>query len=94
MGTWHNYLVSQAFEVRLPWEDKPPLETRKRLERLLQRIENEVLSPDGFRIVRAIDVLEREGSAESRELLKTLAMGSRGAQLTIEAEMALKRLLR
>lgn len=77
--------------MREALRNKPLLETRKRLEDLIQRVEKKVLSADELRIVRAIDVLERQGSAEARTLLKTLAAGAPGALLTREARAALNR---
>jgi hypothetical protein len=80
--------------MRRALADKPALETRKRLENLLQRVEKKVLSPDELRIVRAMDALERQGTRETGDLLKTLAAGAPAALSTTEACSALKLLLR
>lgn len=80
--------------MRQALENKPPLETRRRLKQLLRQLESKQFSPDQPRILRAIDVLERQGTAEARTLLKELAVGAPGALLTIEAQAALKRLSR
>jgi hypothetical protein len=80
--------------MREALRNKPPLETRKRLEDLLQRIEKKALLTEELRQMRAIDVLERQGTAEARELLQTLAAGAPGAFMTTEAQAALKRLRR
>ncbi|MGH7173877.1 MAG: PQQ-binding-like beta-propeller repeat protein, partial [Gemmataceae bacterium] len=74
--------------------DKPPLETRKRLEDLLQRVDKKVLAPDELRILRAIDALERQGTAEARQVLKKLAQGMPEARVTREAKASLERLNR
>jgi hypothetical protein len=72
--------------------NKPALEMRKRLEDLIQRVERKTLSLDELRIVRAIDVLERRGDGQARELLKALASGAAWALPTTTAKAALKRL--
>jgi hypothetical protein len=80
--------------LRAALKDKPSLETRKRLEELIQRIERKTLSAYELRILRAIDVLERQGTAAARELLKALAAGASEALTTTAARAALKRLER
>lgn len=78
--------------MRAALRNKPSLETRKRLENLLQRVERKTLSTDELRLVRAIDVLERQNTAAARELLKALAAGAAEALPTTTASTALKRL--
>jgi hypothetical protein len=71
--------------------DSPSLETRRRVEKLL----NEIERPDFSRVrqkLRAVEALERIGTAEARELLATLARGAPEARLTREAAGALRRL--
>lgn len=70
---------------------KPPLETRKRLEELIRRIEARTWTVEDLRTQRAIDVLERLGTAEAREVLKALAADAPGARTTTAAQTALKR---
>src|SRR5262245_39699443 len=73
----------------------PPLEVRRRAEDLIGRIEQpSVLSAQQVREVRAVQVLERIGTAEARELLRRLADGIPSARLTQEAQAALERLAR
>ncbi len=50
------------------------------------------LSPDMRRIVRAVELLERLGTAEAKGVLKTWAGGAPNARLTTEAKAALERL--
>jgi len=50
------------------------------------------ITPEQLRQMRAVLVLELINDAESKNLLKTWAAGFKGAQLTEEAEAALKRL--
>jgi hypothetical protein len=80
--------------MREALRNNPPLETRKRLEELLHRVESRTLSAEELRICRAIDVLERLATAEAREVLKVLADGAAEARTTTAAQAALKRLQR
>jgi WD40 repeat protein len=68
-------------------------EVRSRLDRLLARLDPDA-RPAGepLRHVRAVEVLERIGTADARELLAGLAGGADGAVLTEEAKAALARL--
>ena len=72
---------------------KRPLDFRKRLERLLERVEGEDLvpDPDRLRSRRALQILERLTCSEARQLLQTLAGGAPEAWLTQEARTALAR---
>ncbi|HKB40118.1 MAG TPA: hypothetical protein VKD72_27025 [Gemmataceae bacterium] len=72
---------------------RPPLEVRRRVEVLLHSAEvPSALSPEQVRAVRAVQVLERIGTAEARKLLETLAAGAPGSRLTEDARAALERL--
>jgi WD40 repeat protein len=70
--------------------DKPTLEVRKRIEALLNRLSSG-MSPDALRATRAVEVLERIGTAEARELLRSYVGGFPDATLTIEARRAAER---
>ncbi len=74
--------------------DKPALEVRKRIEDLLQRIEEEVPAPEQVRALRCLSVLEKIGTAEAQDLLRALSQGAAGAGLTRQAKEALDRLAR
>jgi WD40 repeat protein len=81
--------------MRQALEARPPLEVRRRLERLVRRLEEApgpAGSPDGLRILRAIEVLEHAGTPEARRLLREVAGGAAGAWQTREARAALARL--
>jgi WD40 repeat protein len=68
-------------------------EARKRIEALLVAVkEGRDFSPEELRFVRAVEVLERIGTARAREVLKDLAGGAPGAPATVAAKAALKRL--
>jgi WD40 repeat protein len=73
-------------------ETKLPLQTKRRIEELRDRLMNPALSGERLRLVRAVEVLERIGSAESRVVLRTLADGAAGALETVTARAALARL--
>jgi hypothetical protein len=70
----------------------PGPEARRRLEAVLQRLDEEVLTPETLRAVRAVEALERMGTAEARRLVKELAAGAPGARLTREAQASLSRM--
>jgi hypothetical protein len=90
--------LSEAVEpqLRQALAGKPPPEARRRLERLLKQVRGERLSPppQRRRAVRAVEVLERIGNAEARQVLAALARGAPTAALTVDAKGALERLLR
>src|SRR5262249_45449404 len=73
---------------------KPSLEQRQRVEQLLARLGKPATSAYHLRVVRAIEVLERVGNPEAREVLRSLAGGLAGAPTTEEAKKALQRLER
>jgi hypothetical protein len=74
---------------------QPSAEVRRRLEGLLQRPEQFLLSPGDLRGLRAVAVLERIGTAEPRELLERLVReGSDTSPLARDAAAALERLWR
>jgi hypothetical protein len=68
-----------------------PSETRRRLQRLLDRITNKP-DPDAVRLARAVIALELADTPAARALLMRLAAGEPGAALTRQALAALKRL--
>jgi WD40 repeat protein len=71
--------------------DKPSPEASRRIERLL--LKPAILLPgDTLRAVRAVEILERIGTAEAKRLLKLLAEGARDSRLTQEAMASLQRL--
>jgi WD40 repeat protein len=71
---------------------KITLETRRRIEMLLARLTGGALTHEQVRLVRAVEVLERTGTAEARQLLEALANGAPGALPTRHAQAALDRL--
>src|SRR5262249_6745670 len=72
--------------------DRPSLEVRRRIERLLERLEGLVASPEELRSLRAIEVLELIGTDGAQKVLRDLATGAAGARQTQEAKASLQRL--
>ena len=62
------------------------------MKKLLERLDGPVIGADDLRMLRAIEVLERIGTPEAKELLGRLAKGAPGARLTAEAKGSLARL--
>jgi WD40 repeat protein len=75
--------------LRTTLRNQNSLETRRRLEQILEAI---VRSREGLRTVRAVQVLEYAATPEARRLLETLADGLAGTRQTREARTALERL--
>lgn len=73
---------------------KPPLEVRRRLEALLERLNGAKLLPETIRQIRAVEALEAIGTSEARRLLDKLAAGSPETRLAQEARAAAGRLLK
>jgi len=69
-----------------------PLETKRRIEQLLNKVRGPVTAPVTVRDVRAIQVLEYIATPKAQAVLKALANGTPEARLTGEARKALPRL--
>jgi RNA polymerase sigma factor (sigma-70 family) len=70
----------------------PPVEVRRRVEKMLEPLEKVLLTGERLRTERALEVLEHAGIAEARRLLEGLATGAPAARLTREAQAAMQRL--
>jgi WD40 repeat protein len=73
-------------------DDRPTLEVRQRVEKILLKIEVGPPSPETLRQLRALAALEMQNSPDSRAVLEALANGDPDAWLTREARASLKRL--
>jgi hypothetical protein len=73
---------------------KPPLEVRRRIEKVLAKLDGPVADPWRLRELRAVEVLEHVGTPDARHVLKTLAAGVPEARMTQEASASLERLAR
>ena len=74
-------------------EGKPSPEARRRAQQVLAKLEAPGDSPQMIRLLRALEVLERIGTRDARQVLQTLAAGNPDAQLTRAAKASLHRLL-
>jgi WD40 repeat protein len=77
---------------RMVLASKPSLEVAKRLERVLKKTRYPLASGNVLRQLRALEVLERIGTAEAQRLLKRLSQGAAEARQTREARVILARL--
>jgi WD40 repeat protein len=68
------------------------LEVRKQVERLLEEADGWAWNPvgDRLRALRGVEILERIGTGEARQVLRGLAAGAPEARLTREAKAALE----
>jgi hypothetical protein len=71
---------------------KPNLETHRRLEELLNKLSDDVVTGEHLRALRAVEVLEMIDTPEARKVLQALAAGDPAAELTRAAKGALGRL--
>jgi hypothetical protein len=78
--------LRQALQGRLS------LESRRRLERILNKVEAAADTGPRPRLARAVEVLEEIADPGARQLLRELAAGAPGAWLTRDARAALARL--
>jgi WD40 repeat protein len=78
-------VIDQALQADVP------LEIKHRLEILRGKFTGLLLQGERLRAVRAVEVLERIGSIEARQVLTTLAQGAPSELLTRSAQAALKR---
>jgi hypothetical protein len=69
----------------------PPLETKRRLEELHGELTGMRLRGERLRADRAVEILERLGTPQARQVLQALAGGAPGARLTESARAALAR---
>ena len=69
-----------------------PLETRRRIDSLLEPVDAMGLTPRRLAAVRGLELLETIRTAEAAQLVRALAEGAPGAWLTEEARATLRRL--
>jgi RNA polymerase sigma factor (sigma-70 family) len=70
----------------------PSAQGRRTIQRLLEDLAAPLAAPESLRLVRAVELLERLGTAAARDLLQKLATGAPAARLTQESQAALQRL--
>jgi hypothetical protein len=71
---------------------KPTLEMRQRMDKLLLKVLGPVTSPEMIQQMRAIEALEKMGTPEALDVLVALAQGAPGHRVTEDARDAAKRL--
>jgi WD40 repeat protein len=71
-----------------------PLEAQRRVDLLLKKSQQPLVAGKRLQALRSVEVLERIGTLEARQLLETLAGGTAEARLTQEAKGSLERLAR
>ncbi|HTU89719.1 MAG TPA: hypothetical protein VMF69_06465 [Gemmataceae bacterium] len=79
--------------LRKALDHKPALETRKRIEQLLERLTQQT-PPAVLQSLRAIEVLEQVGTADAKHVLLSVSGGAPPALATREAKASLQRLAR
>lgn len=70
------------------------LEVRRRLQRLVEKVETNTLSGEELRGLRAVEILEAIATPEAKEVIAAIAKGAAGAKLTDDAKRAQARLVR
>jgi WD40 repeat protein len=73
-------------------QGEPSVEKKERIERLLEMLKGKGPNLEAVRPTRALELLERVGTAEAKQVLEELAKGDPDASLTREAKATLKRL--
>jgi hypothetical protein len=72
--------------LRRALDGKPSAEVRRRVEALLDKLDEPKLSPERLRAVRALEALEQLATPDARRLVEELAGGAPEAWLTREAK--------
>jgi hypothetical protein len=81
--------------LRQVLQGRPSLEVRRRVERILEQLEKRRgtdFPSDWLRVLRTIEVLEKIGNAEARQVLESLVRQVPELQLAREARASLERL--
>jgi len=86
-------LAEQAeAHLRARLAENPPLEVRRRIEPLVQKLDAFVPDQEQVRLLRAIELLERIGTSDAQFVLRELTKGAPEVRLTTDARAALDRL--
>jgi hypothetical protein len=83
-------LAAPALEKKLA--ENLGLETKRRVESILEHAYRTLLTTEELRAIRALEVLQGIGSDEAVAVLKDLAKGAEGAVVTVRARQALSSL--
>ena len=80
--------------LRQALKQGPTVEVRRRVELLLQKIDQGILPMEQLRSLRALTVLEHSGREDARKRVTVIAGGAAEAWLTREAQASLQRMTR
>ena len=89
LGDWAEPALRQTLASR------PSPEVRRRVDRLLEKLQNRpelITSPEWLRALRVLEVLERINTPAAHQAFEVLAKGPAQAWLTQEAQAARERL--
>jgi hypothetical protein len=79
--------------LRATLKKSPPLETRRRIEQLLNSIDGGTpLSPDVVFAIRAIELLEQIGTSQASAVLERLASNIEEPRIQQEAQLSLQQI--
>ena len=78
--------------LRATLDSKPPLEARQRIQQILDPLQAIPKTQEQMRLLRALEVLERIASPESKVVLTKIANGAATAEVTRVAKESLARL--
>jgi hypothetical protein len=84
--------MSAEAAMRQALRNQPPLEVRRRLEHILEKLESRERTAEELRTLRAIELLELLDTSESQQLLREQSEGPADDWLTQEAKASLARL--
>jgi RNA polymerase sigma factor (sigma-70 family) len=80
--------------LRKKLTERPSVEARQRIEAILTKLEQPIVSGNSLRQLRGLEALERIGTPEARQALEKLADGPGHTWLTLEAKKSLARLVK
>jgi WD40 repeat protein len=77
--------------LRKVLQGKPPLETKQRVLKLVERMEGPTADPKVLQLMRAVEVLEDIGGPDAQATLEAVAKGMPGHRVTEAAQDALRK---
>jgi hypothetical protein len=82
--------------LRRVLDGKPPLETRRRVQRIIDDIRQGATAPSAhwLRVLRALEIIERVGGGEARTMLNDLLSNAAEPRVAAEAKTSLIRVAR
>jgi hypothetical protein len=80
--------------VRAAVQQPPSMDARRRMEKLLAKLEEPVPSSDALQVLHILETLELANTVEARQLLQVLSREDPPTRITLEAKAAYERLAR